>query len=100
MKSSARKKDYCALLTTRVHNICIFCSHSVDLQRKMGYRDLKTVKEFILRKSYQDDDLTGDEERFLDSLNRQVMIVDNAPRLFAREQSDFNIRVVVSFCVT
>lgn len=42
------------------------------MQRKMGYRDLRTVKEFILRKSYQDDELTQDEERFMDVLNRQV----------------------------
>ena len=42
------------------------------MQRKMGYRDLRTVKEFILRKSYQDDELSQDEERFMDALNRQV----------------------------
>lgn len=46
---------------------------SIEIQRKMGYRDLKTVKEFIIRKSYQDDELSVDEEKFLDALNRQVI---------------------------
>lgn len=43
-----------------------------DLQKKMGFRDLRTTKEFITRKSYADDQLTQDEEKVLDALNRQV----------------------------
>lgn len=38
----------------------------------MGIADLRSVKEFILQKSLQDHQLTRDEEKFLDSLNKQV----------------------------
>lgn len=42
--------------------------------RKLGHIDPKSVKESILRKSYTEDELTREEEEFLDALNRQEMV--------------------------
>ncbi|KAI1280557.1 hypothetical protein HDE_13704 [Halotydeus destructor] len=47
---------------------------AVDMQRKMGYRDLQTVKDFVSRKSHIEDHLSKDEEQFMDVLNRQEVL--------------------------
>ena len=39
---------------------------------QLGFRDLSTTKEFITRKSYNDEHLSHEEEKVLDALNRQV----------------------------
>lgn len=46
----------------------------MSYQLKVNQDDSKSVREFILRKSYNQHDLTADEENFLDALNRQVSL--------------------------
>lgn len=47
-------------------------SVSISIQKKMGYKDLQSVKEFITKKSYVDNTLNLEEELFLDTLNKKV----------------------------
>ncbi|XP_025018467.1 uncharacterized protein LOC107371824 isoform X2 [Tetranychus urticae] len=45
-----------------------------SFSKKLGNGDLHTTREFILRKSYTDQKLSGDEENFLDVLNKQELV--------------------------
>ncbi|XP_074593033.1 BH3-only protein sayonara isoform X1 [Brevipalpus obovatus] len=44
------------------------------LQEKVRSGDFHSVREFILRKSYRNDELTKDEEAFLDALNHKEIV--------------------------